>query len=163
MSMPIDGLSHIYAKAHPTPSISIAMVAASLIQMPRPQAPHVKSRGLAAPDRSADLPPGVHDLIVKHHAAVAGLFGSGAGHFLQFVESQIMVKALLHMRSLDIVGLPIHDCLITREKDVDFAKTAMELASRQVVGHTLAVEVKASGEGPEGVEESEEELEEVGV
>jgi hypothetical protein len=65
MSLPIDGLSHIYAKAHPTPSISIAMVAASLIQMPRPQAPHVKSRGLAAPDRSADLPPGVHDLIAQ--------------------------------------------------------------------------------------------------
>jgi hypothetical protein len=56
-----------------------------------------------------------------------------------------MVKALLHTYSMDVVALPIHDCLITREKDVHFAKSAMELASKQVVGYALPVEVKASG------------------
>jgi hypothetical protein len=99
---------------------------------------------------------GVHDLILQHHAPIAHLFGTGVGHFLQFVESQIMVKALLHTYRMDVVALPIHDCLITRTQDVEFARTAMQLASREVVGHGLPVEVKGAGQGPEGIEDGDE-------
>jgi hypothetical protein len=101
---------------------------------------------------------GIHDLIVQHHAPIAHLFGTSVGHFLQFVESQIIVKALLHTYRMDVVTLPIHDCLITRAQDVEFARTAMQLASREVVGHSLPVEVKGAGQDPEGIDHQEEEV-----
>ena len=48
--------------------------------------------------------------------------GTSGWAFLQFVESDILVEALISLKELDITALPVHDSLIVQENHLDKAK-----------------------------------------
>lgn len=54
----------------------------------------------------------VQDAIMNHHKPISHLFGKGIGMKLMFIESQILISALLECQSRGIVALPVHDALI---------------------------------------------------
>lgn len=52
------------------------------------------------------------------HAPISPLFGSGIGHQVQFVESEILVDVLLAMKAEGIIGLPVHDAVIVARSSI---------------------------------------------
>src|SRR5262249_16873733 len=54
----------------------------------------------------------VFDLIKAHHSAITPLFGTGIGHYLQFLESQLLVNVLLRLAHRNVTALPLHDCVV---------------------------------------------------
>lgn len=54
----------------------------------------------------------VQESILNHHQPISDLFGKGIGMQLMFIESQILISALLECQSRGIVALPVHDALI---------------------------------------------------
>ena len=77
-----------------------------------------------------------------HPALVQDFFGTGVGHHLQFLESQLMVNILLRCRQKKIACLPLHDCLIVREDQVERVAAIMEGSSMMVLGRTIPVTMK---------------------
>ena len=53
----------------------------------------------------------VSDDIEKEHFRIAHLFYTGIGHYLQFMESQILVEVLLKLIDNGIIALPVHDAV----------------------------------------------------
>ena len=53
----------------------------------------------------------VSDAIEKEHFRIAHLFYTGIGHYLQFMESQILVEVLLKLIDNGIIALPVHDAV----------------------------------------------------
>ena len=53
----------------------------------------------------------VSDAIEKDHSGIAHMFYTGIGHYLQFMESQILVEVLLKLIENRITALPIHDAV----------------------------------------------------
>ena len=51
----------------------------------------------------------VVDAIDKEHSRIAHMFHTGIGHYLQFMESQILVEVLLKLKESGITALPVHD------------------------------------------------------
>lgn len=54
----------------------------------------------------------VMDAIEEHNGPIKDRFFRGIGHYVQFLESQIIVDLLLTLRDRGIVALPIHDGLM---------------------------------------------------
>lgn len=62
---------------------------------------------------------------------------------LSFVESRIFWKgALTKLHALRVPAIPIHDCLLVRERDAAATKAAIQDAARDVLGFAPAVAVK---------------------
>tara|TARA_B110000261_G_scaffold55233_1_gene65038 strand:+ start:56 stop:1366 length:1311 start_codon:yes stop_codon:yes gene_type:complete len=62
-------------------------------------------------------------IILKNIPILKKLNASTSGWaFLQFVESDILIKALISLKELDITALPVHDSLIVQENHLDKAK-----------------------------------------
>ena len=53
-------------------------------------------------------------------------FFIGIGHYLQYLESQILIKVLLRLKDLGIHALPIHDAVVVGRAWVDMSKELME-------------------------------------
>ena len=53
----------------------------------------------------------VSDAIEKEHFRIAHMFYTGIGHYLQFMESQILVEVLLKLIDNGITALPVHDAV----------------------------------------------------
>ena len=53
----------------------------------------------------------VSDAIENEHSRIAHLFYTGIGHYLQFMESQILVEVLLKLIDNGIIALPVHDAV----------------------------------------------------
>ena len=53
----------------------------------------------------------VSDAIEKDHSGIAHMFYTGIGHYLQFMESQILVEVLLKLIDNGITALPVHDAV----------------------------------------------------
>ncbi len=53
----------------------------------------------------------VADAIEKEHSRIAHMFYTGIGHYLQFIESQILVEVLLKLIERGITALPLHDAV----------------------------------------------------
>ena len=68
----------------------------------------------------------VADAIENEHSRIAHLFYTGIGHYLQFLESQILVEVLLKLIDKDITALPIHDAVLVSEIHVYKSKQVME-------------------------------------
>lgn len=62
------------------------------------------------------------------HRPIRGQFYTGVGHRLQFTESQIIITALLRLRELGVVALPVHDALVAKASEKDLVKEVMEQA-----------------------------------
>ena len=54
------------------------------------------------------------------------MFYTGIGHYLQFLESQILVEVLLKLMESGITALPINDAVLVSEIQVYKSKQVME-------------------------------------
>lgn len=81
----------------------------------------------------------VLELIKARHPGIVHLFGTGEGHFLQYLESQLMVNVLLYCDHAKLVALPIHDCIIVARDQEFIGRSMMELASLRVLGKVIPV------------------------
>ena len=68
----------------------------------------------------------VSDAIRRYHSGIAHKFYVGIGHYLQYLESQILIKVLLGLRELGIHALPIHDAVVVGRAWGDMSKELME-------------------------------------
>ena len=68
----------------------------------------------------------VSDAIQRYHSGIAHKFFVGIGHYLQYLESQILIKVLLELKELGIHALPIHDAVPVVKALVDMSKELME-------------------------------------
>jgi hypothetical protein len=59
------------------------------------------------------------------HAPIAEVFDRDLGQELAFTESEILVDALLSLVDVDVVALPLHDCILVAESDEAAATAAM--------------------------------------
>ena len=68
----------------------------------------------------------VSDAILRYHSGIAHKFYVGIGHYLQYLESQILIKVLLRLKDLGIHALPIHDAVVVGRAWVDMSRQLME-------------------------------------
>ncbi len=64
--------------------------------------------------------------IQRYHSGIAHKFYVGIGHYLQYLESQILIKVLLRLKDLGIHALPIHDAVLVGKAWVDMSRELME-------------------------------------
>ena len=69
----------------------------------------------------------VSNAIQRYHSSIAYKFYIGIGHYLQYLESQILIKVLLGLKDLGIHALPIHDAVVVGRAWVDMSKELMEI------------------------------------
>lgn len=81
----------------------------------------------------------LRDLATRRHAEVAHHFHTGVGLHLQFVESEIAEKVLLHFTSQDEVCLPVHDSFIVREQLIDELVLVMNEEFQRRFGQKIQV------------------------
>lgn len=98
-------------------------------------------------DPSEVLPMGwgvkrIKDAILIRHPALHSCLGDGVGLKLMHIESEILVAVLAEMMARGIVGLGIHDGLLTPASRADEVKTIMEEVAVAKVGITIPVSVK---------------------
>lgn len=79
------------------------------------------------------------------HEGINHLFGTGIGHYLQYLESRLMVNILLYSSVMGITALPIHDCLIVAKSQRGRTRGIMDLMSKKVLGRGIPSEVKEDG------------------
>lgn len=82
-----------------------------------------------------------------HPALVQDFFGSGVGHHLQFLESQLLVNILLRCKQKNLICLPLHDCLLVREDQAERVASIMEGTSAMVLGRRIPVTKKGENDG----------------
>jgi hypothetical protein len=63
--------------------------------------------------------------ITEAHPSLAPLLYQGRGLTLMFTESEVLIDALLRLLDKGVVALPVHDCLVVAESQVDVARQAM--------------------------------------
>lgn len=80
------------------------------------------------------------DMIKEYHRPVAHLFCTEMGFKVFRKESDIMVDVLLTLKSLGIVGLPVHDCVIVAKEHEAYARGAMQVAFRKHLGFDPVIE-----------------------
>ena len=68
----------------------------------------------------------VSNAIQRYHSGIAHKFYVGIGHYLQYLESQILIKVLLGLKDLGIHALPIHDAVVVGRAWVDMSRQLME-------------------------------------
>jgi len=59
----------------------------------------------------------VMEAIRTAHYPVKEYFGTGIGHALQNLESEILVAVLMRMKNKNLPGLPVHDAVIVKRED----------------------------------------------
>ncbi|WP_025898207.1 hypothetical protein [Sneathiella glossodoripedis] len=67
----------------------------------------------------------LQEAIIQKHQPIEDLFGTGIGHHIQRIESDILVKVLLKLREEGIVSLPIHDAVLVPRSTVDITSRIM--------------------------------------
>jgi hypothetical protein len=72
-------------------------------------------------------------LLMERHAPVRSAFHSSVARTLQFIDSELMVFVLDQCLREGIVGLPVHDSLIVRTKDLPRAAEIMDDALQQTL------------------------------
>jgi hypothetical protein len=84
----------------------------------------------------------VTDVIAESNRGIRDLFFVGVGHYVQFLESQILVKVLLSLREKGIVALPIHDAVAVPASAMEPTRGVMIEHFKSVTG----IEVKVHDE-----------------
>ncbi len=62
--------------------------------------------------------PQVVEALRQAHAPIRHLFGTGIGHQVQYLESEILVDVLLALKAEGIIGLPVHDAVIVARSSI---------------------------------------------
>jgi hypothetical protein len=104
--------------------------------------------------RSAMFPKGtklmdVVDAIKVRHMPIIGIFETGAGHRLAFVESNILIDVLGDLAELGTAALPLHDSVLVAASKAEQAKATME-QSREVYSVAVSLPVKIDLGAAEG-------------
>ncbi|MCR9056309.1 MAG: hypothetical protein NXI02_03160 [Rhodobacteraceae bacterium] len=81
--------------------------------------------------------------LAHRHPEITQMFGTGCGLHLMYLESEIMVSALLKLVEQDIVALALHDGLFSGIGHEDACRSAMGDASEEVLGVRLPVGKKS--------------------
>jgi hypothetical protein len=110
---------------------------------PRDRFPQGMSEKLAPEDRVKGYKK-VYELIASQHALLVPSFGTGLGHYLQFLESTLLVNVLLDLGQKHIVALPIHDGVIVQERKAEMVCAVMEHQALSVLRWGIPVSVKGS-------------------
>lgn len=84
----------------------------------------------------------VADAIEKEHPRIAHMFYTGIGHYLQFMESQILVEVILKLIENNITALPIHDAVLVSEIHVYKSKQVMEQVFLDMTNVSSVVKVE---------------------
>lgn len=94
-------------------------------------------------------------LIMAHHRELRAYIDRGLGHYLQYLESQVLVNVLVRCAKGGVLALPLHDCIIVPRSQVIKAKVLIEKTVTYMFGPgaSIPVTVKGSGED-EGTRET---------
>lgn len=84
-------------------------------------------------DTASEFPPGtklqaVLAEIVRYHAPIAHLFGTGIGFRLMNIESAILLDALFRLYAIRVTALPLHDSILVSASQETAARDAMQEA-----------------------------------
>lgn len=82
--------------------------------------------------------------ITRSHPQLARVFGSSQGTVHQNMESRVILCAILELKALGVVALPVHDCLLTRWDQAGLVKEVMERAFEEVSGGRGQAEIELS-------------------
>lgn len=91
----------------------------------------------------------VFALVAAHHPVIAPFFFTGIGHYLQSLESTLLVNVLLDLGQRHVVALPLHDGLIVQESKAELVCVVMERRALSVLNWEIPVKVKGYREGLE--------------
>lgn len=80
--------------------------------------------------------------IRERHAPIKHLFGTGIGLRFMYTESCVLVRTLLDLADVGVVALPVHDGILVPVSQQQIALSAMQAASRAIVGVALPVKAK---------------------
>ena len=84
----------------------------------------------------------VSDAIQRYHSGIAHKFYVGIGHYLQYLESQVLIKVLLGLKELGIHALPIHDAVVVGRAWMDMSRQLMEQVFLDMTNVESWVQVK---------------------
>jgi hypothetical protein len=79
------------------------------------------------------------------HPALAPMFGTSVCHQIFFVESNILVLALLRLMDSGVVALPIHDCVLVASSAKGIAREVMLQVFHETTGFEGIVEEEKFG------------------
>lgn len=85
----------------------------------------------------------VTERIATAHPAIQAYLHQGIGHEVQFLESQVLVAALLALADKGIVSLPVHDAIVVSEQHRVTAMDQMLISFKEVIG--IEGQVKEEG------------------
>jgi hypothetical protein len=108
---------------------------------PRDRFPQGVAEKLAPEDRVKGYKQ-VFSLIASHHALLVPSFGTGLGHYLQFLESTLLVNVLLDLGQKHVVALPLHDGVIVSHRKAELVCSVMEYRAWEVLRCGIPVRVK---------------------
>lgn len=84
----------------------------------------------------------VLEAIGKRHPQLIPMFGTAQSLRQQHTESTIMIKALLTLKDMGVVALPVHDCLLVAHDQINVCKEVLEYTFKQETGIEGLVEVE---------------------
>lgn len=90
----------------------------------------------------------VYQLIRSHHYELRAYLDRGLGHYLQVLESQLLINILIHVARRGMVALPIHDCLVVPVTQAGRMRGIMGRVVRDLFGPeaSLPITLKTSEE-----------------
>ncbi len=113
--------------------------------------PHHRMRGWPAPDEGDPVLPAdwtvsrFRKALLARHPSLAPFLGKGMAHELQNMESNIIVMALVELKTRGIPALSIHDALMVGRSKADEVKMVMVEAASDLSSALIPVEVKDLG------------------
>lgn len=84
----------------------------------------------------------VKRMLLAHHPALKPYMDHGLGHFIQLLESQVVVNLLVRCAQRGIVALPIHDCVIVQQSQAFRVKGLMGITVRHLFGKEASIPVE---------------------
>jgi hypothetical protein len=74
------------------------------------------------------------DLVKETHPVVSHLMEKGQGHYLQFLESELLVSLLLRLKEEGIVSLPVHEAVVVPRSKKSRCEEIMKEVFKKNVG-----------------------------
>jgi hypothetical protein len=78
-------------------------------------------------------------MLAARHAPIASLFGAGLGFQLMRIESDMLIRVIMHLASIGVTALPLHDAVLVAESKADVAADAMQSAFNVWTGSPCAI------------------------
>jgi len=78
----------------------------------------------------------------KVHKPLQQFMLTGVGVILQTMESDIMYNVIRRLREINIIGLPIHDCIVCQEGQEETVKKVMIEEYNKYTGYNIRVEIE---------------------